>query len=364
MSTKRVFNFSAGPAVLPVPVLEKAQSEMLNYSDSGMSVMEMSHRSKEFSGIIANARDKMKTLLNVPDTHEVLFVQGGATLQFAMAPINLYKEGKPVDIIHTGSWTKKAISEHKKLATCRLAASTEDDKYLRLPSMDEIDLKPDASYVYMCSNNTIYGTQFKAFPETGSIPLVCDMSSDILSRPIDVSKFDVIFAGAQKNIGPSGVTIVICKKGLFEEEIDNAPTYLQYKTHIDNESLYNTPPTYAIYIAGLVLDWLSAQGGVEAMHKKNVDKAKFLYDAIDKSELFECPIPEQDRSIMNVVFVATRNREELEPKFVKEAEAAGMTNLKGHRSIGGLRASIYNAHPREGVETLANFIADFESKNK
>ncbi len=360
---ERVFNFSAGPAVLPVPVLEKAQSELLNYDGCGMSVMEMSHRSKEFDGIIARAEAGIRKLLGISDDYAVLFLQGGASLQFSMVPMNLFVEGKPVDIVHSGVWTKKAIAEHKKLCPFRLAASTEAENFLRLPQMKEIELSGDASYVYMCSNNTIYGTQFKQFPQIGEIPLVADMSSDILSRPLDVSHFGLIFAGAQKNIGPSGLTMVIIRKDLAERAKESLPTMLQYRTHIKEKSLYNTPPTFGIYIAMLVFEWLLERGGLSAMKKVNDEKAQKLYDAIDESDFFYTPIPAEDRSPMNVVFRVTGNKEDLEKAFVSEATKAGLSGLKGHRSVGGLRASIYNAFPPEGVEALVQFMKEFEKKN-
>ncbi|MBN2325532.1 MAG: 3-phosphoserine/phosphohydroxythreonine transaminase [Candidatus Omnitrophica bacterium] len=361
--TNRVFNFSAGPAVLPLPVLEKAQAELTNYQDCGMSVMEMSHRSKEFTGIMERAESGLRRLLNIPDDYAVLFLQGGASLQFSMVPMNLYLQGKPVDIIHSGSWTKKAIAEHKKLCEYRLAASTEADNFLRLPKMDEIELTGEASYVYMCSNNTIFGTQFKQFPETGGVPLVADMSSDILSRPLDISKFGLIFAGAQKNIGPSGVTVVIVRKDLAERASENLPTMLQYRTHINGGSLYNTPPTFAIYMSMLVFEWLLERGGIPAMQKINEEKARILYQAIDDNGFFYSPIPAEDRSTMNVVFRVAGDNEELEKKFVAEAAQNQLCTLKGHRSVGGLRASIYNAFPLEGVKALADFMADFAQKN-
>jgi len=361
--TERVFNFSAGPAVLPVPVLEKARDEMLSYKGCGMSVMEMSHRSKEYLDIITRAEAGLRQLLGVSDDYAVLFLQGGASLQFSMVPMNLYVEGKPVDIIHSGMWTKKAITEHKKLCPFRLAASTEAENFLRLPRMDEIQLSGDASYVYMCSNNTIFGTQFKEFPQTGSVPLVADMSSDILSRPLDVSKFGLIFAGAQKNIGPSGVTVVIVRKDLAERAAESLPTMMQYRTHIKEGSMFNTPPTFAIYIALLVFEWMLENGGVSAMQKVNEQKAAILYDAIDATDFYTCPIPKADRSTMNVVFRIKGNNEELEKKFIGEAEKNKLCTLKGHRSAGGLRASIYNAFPVEGVKALVDFMKDFANKN-
>lgn len=362
--TERVFNFSAGPAVLPLPVLEKAQADLVSYQGCGMSVMEMSHRGKEFEGIIARADAGIRKLLGISEEYAVLFLQGGASLQFAMIPQNLFIPGKPVDVIHSGMWTKKAIAEHKKICEHRLAASTESENFMRLPRMDEIQLSGSASYVYMCSNNTIFGTQFKQFPETGDVPLVADMSSDILSRPIDVSKFGLIFAGAQKNIGPSGVTVVIIRKDLAERAPESLPTMMQYRTHIKENSLYNTPPTFAIYIAMLVFEWLLENGGIPAMQKVNEEKAKILYDAIDATDFYHCPITvPADRSTMNVVFRIKGNNEELEKKFVSEATKNKFCQIKGHRSVGGLRASIYNAFPIEGVKALVDFMREFEKQN-
>ena len=363
MDYQRIYNFSAGPAVLPQSVLEAARDEMLNYKSSGMSVMEMSHRSKEFEAIMAHAEAGVRKHLQIPENYAVLFLQGGASFQFAMVPINFYIKGKSVDVIHTGVWTQKAIEELKKLTEFNIIWSGDADKFNRLPQLDELRFHPDASYAYMCSNNTIYGSQWKYFPETGTLPLVADMSSDILSRPIDVKKFGLIFAGAQKNIGPSGVTLVIIRKDLAERCDKNIATMLQYRTHIKEKSLYNTPPTFGIYLAGLVMDWIEKEGGLPAVQKHNEAKAKILYDAIDQSHLFYCPVEKSARSNMNVVFRAKGNREDLEEKFIKESEKALLSGLKGHRSAGGLRASIYNAFPVEGVHTLVRFIKDFEAKN-
>ena len=363
MKYNRIFNFSAGPAVLPEPVLEQARDELLNFKGSGMSVMEMSHRSKEFEAVLAQATEGVKKHLGVPDDYAILFLQGGASFQFAMIPVNLYIPGKPVDMIHTGVWTKKAIDEHQKLTEFRLAGSAEKDKFNRIPSPHELQFSPNASYVYMCSNNTIYGSQWKYFPDTGNVPLVADMSSDILSRRLDIKRFGLIFAGAQKNIGPSGVTLVIIRKDLAERCDAKIATMMQYRTHIKETSMYNTPPTFAIYLSALVLDWITQQGGLAAIEKRNEEKAKILYDAIDQSPLFYCPVEKESRSLMNVVFRAKGNREDIEEKFAKESTKAGLSGLKGHRSAGGLRASIYNAHPVEGVKALVAFIRDFEKKN-
>lgn len=360
----RVYNFSAGPAALPLEVLEKAASEMTDFDNSGMSVIEMSHRSASYSEVHTRAIADIKELLKVPDTHEVLLLQGGASLQFAMVPMNLCLEGRPVNLINTGSWTKKALKEIKKLHEVEISATTEEDNFLKLPSEDEIKINRNASYVHIASNNTIFGTQFKKFPETGDVPLVADMSSDILSRPVDVSKFGLIFAGAQKNIGPSGVTLVIVRKDLAERAPESLPTMLQYRTHIEANSLYNTPPTFAIYMVSLVTAWLKEKGGLDSMQKINSDKAVRLYKAIDDTDFYYCPVQQNDRSDMNVVFRITGDKEELEKKFVTEATAAGLTNLKGHRSVGGLRASIYNAMTTHGVEQLISFMLDFAEKNK
>ena len=362
--SKRIFNFSAGPAVLPEPVLIEAQKDLVNYKNCGMSVMEMSHRSKEFDEIILSAESGLREVMGIPENYAVLFLQGGASLQFAMIPYNLYIKGKPVDVLNTGVWTKKAINELKKLTEYRIAASTEDEGFRRVPRQDEIKINADASYVHMASNNTIYGTEYRTFPDTGDIPLVCDMSSDILSRPVDVSKFGLIFAGAQKNIGPSGVVIVIIRKDLADRCDKKLPTMLQYRTFIEERSLYNTPPTFSIYIISLVMNWLKSIGGVKAIEKINQNKAGLLYEAIDASNYYYCPVKKDSRSSMNVIFRINGDREDLEQKFVKEAKSVGLSGLKGHRLTGGLRASIYNAHPVEGVKALISFMEKFQKENK
>lgn len=359
----RIFNFSAGPAVLPEPVLERARDEMLNYQLSGMSVMEMSHRSKEFEKIIAHAEQGLRKIMGIPADYEVLFLQGGASFQFAMVPINLYIPGKPVDVLHTGVWTKKAIDELKKLTEFKIIASSEKENFKRIPRLSEIKVHSDASYVHMASNNTIYGTQWQEFPETGGIPLVADMSSDILSRRLDVSRFGLIFAGAQKNIGPSGVTLVIIRKDLAERCKPEIATMLQYRVHIKEKSLYNTPPTFAIYIAALVMDWIDQEGGLSKIEERNEAKAKILYDVIDSSSFYEGHAEKDSRSRMNVVFRIRGKDEALEEKFASESKKQGLSGLKGHRSAGGLRASIYNAMPASGVEALAAFMKEFEKKN-
>lgn len=360
--TNRIFNFSAGPAVLPLPVLERARDELLDFENCGMSVLEMSHRSPEFEGILARAEAGLRKTLGIPEAYAVLFLQGGASLQFAMVPMNLYLEGKPVDVLHTGSWTGKAIAELEKVAAYRLAASTEAERFRRLPRPEEIRLNPDASYVHMVSNNTIGGTQWRRFPDTGDVPLVADMSSDILSRVIDVSQFGLIFAGAQKNIGPAGVTVVIARPDLLERASPALPAILQYRTHLKGRSLYNTPPTFAIYLVSLVMDWIEAEGGVAAIERQNEEKARLLYGAIDRTDFYYCPVEREDRSWMNVVFRLRGDDEALEQRFAREAQAAGLSGLKGHRSVGGLRASIYNAQPLAGVQALVDFMADFEQR--
>jgi len=361
--TGRVYNFNAGPAVLPLPVLERAKEELLNFENSGMSVMEMSHRSKEFESILARAENGIRKILGIPEDYAVLFLQGGASLQFAMVPMNLYREGKPVDVLHTGAWTKKAIQELDKLAVYRLAATTESEKFRRLPTRAEIQFNPGASYIHICSNNTIYGTQWREFPDPGDVPLVADMSSDILSRRIDVSRFGLIFAGAQKNLGPAGLTVVILRKDLAEKAGENLTTMMQYRTHIKEKSLYNTPPTFAIYIMYLVMDWIEKEGGLSVIEKRNEEKARLLYNAIDRTGFYYNPCEKKDRSYMNVNFRITGDREDLEAKFVEESKKAGLIGLKGHRSVKGLRASIYNAHPVAGVKSLVDFMDEFQKKN-
>lgn len=359
----RVVNFSAGPSQLPLPVLTQVQEDLISYNGCGMSVMEMSHRSAEFSDILAKTKASFKSLLNVPDNYEILFLQGGASLQFSMLPLNLAKSDASVDLINTGSWSKKALKEIKRVCECRVVASSEEDNFLRLPSLENADFNGNSAFVHMTSNNTIFGTQWKQFPNTGDVPLVVDMSSDILSRKLNVSEFGVIYAGAQKNIGPSGVTVVIMRKELAERASEDLPTMLQYRTHIDANSLYNTPPTFGIYVAGLTAKWIEDQGGITVMEEKNTIKAKVLYDAIDNMDMYYCPVESADRSPMNVVFRIQGNNAELETQFVKEAAEAGLKELKGHRSVGGLRASIYNAQPLENIEALVEFMETFSKKH-
>ena len=358
----RIFNFSAGPAALPLPVLEQARDEMVDYRGAGLSVMEMSHRSKEYMAIIANAQSLLRELMSIPDEYEVLFLQGGATLQFAMAPMNLIIEPdrESVDYIVTGSWSEKAIKEAKKqLNDVRVVASSKESNYSRIPSQNELNLNPDASYVHMTSNNTIFGTEFHYIPEVGSVPLLADISSNILSRPLDVSRYGMLYAGAQKNLGPSGVTVVIIRKDLIGKRA-NLPQMLDYQALAKKDSMLNTPPTYAIYILGLVLQWTKDQGGVAAMEKRNICKAEKLYTAIDHSAFYTCPTEKGSRSRMNVPF--TLANPELDAAFLADAKKVGLVTLSGHRSVGGMRASIYNAMPEEGVDALISFMAEFEQK--
>ena len=358
----RVYNFSAGPAVLPESVLQEAAAEMLDYHGTGMSVMEMSHRSKAYQQIIDEAEADLRTLMNIPDNYKVLFLQGGASQQFAAIPMNLMKN-KVADYIITGQWAKKAYQEAKLYGTANAVASSADKTFSYIPDCSDLPISEDADYVYICENNTIYGTKFWQLPNTKGKPLVADVSSCFLSEPVDVTKYGMIFGGVQKNIGPAGVVICIIREDLITEEVlPGTPTMLRYKIHDDAKSLYNTPPAYGIYICGKVFKWLLAQGGLEAMKTYNEIKAKVLYDFLDSSEMFKGTVEKKDRSIMNVPFVT--GSEELDAKFVKEAAAAGFVNLKGHRSVGGMRASIYNAMPIEGVEKLVAFMEAFEKENK
>ena len=360
--SERIVNFSAGPAAIPLSVLEEAQQDLVNYKGSGLSVMEMSHRSKEFDAIHTSAIDGVRNLLNVPDTHSVLFLQGGASHQFAMCPLNFAQNGT-VDIVNTGSWTKKAIGELKKGYLYNVVASGEEANFLTLPQIDNSLFSDDAAYAYMCSNNTIFGTQFRNFPTGIKAPLVVDMSSDILSRPLNIADFGLIFAGAQKNIGPSGVALVIIRNDLLERCPDTIPTYLNYNTHSKANSLYNTPPTFAIYIASLVFKHLQDQGGLAEQEKRNQQKAATLYGAIENSTLFYAPVPESDRSLMNVVFRNVDHNEALEADFIASAKEAGFHSIKGHRSVGGLRASIYNAQTQENIDRFSEFVTAFTPVN-
>lgn len=357
----RVYNFSAGPAMLPQEVLKKAASEMLDYKGCGMSVMEMSHRGKEFMEIIQTAEANLREIMSIPNNYKVLFLQGGASLQFAMVPLNLMQKNKKADYVHTGQWSKKAISEAKKYGKVNIVASSEDKNFTYIPELNPATFSKDADYFYIVTNNTIFGTAYKRIPHTGDVPLVADMSSNILSEPMDVSQFGLIFAGAQKNIGPAGLTIVIIREDLVGKAGVNTPTLLDYKTHVEAASLYNTPPCYAIYIAGLVFEWIKEKGGLSAIAKMNHEKAKILYDYLDRSKLFKNPVHKDCRSIMNVPFVT--GSEALDEKFIAEASKRGLKTLKGHRSVGGMRASIYNAMPIEGVKALVDFMEEFEKQN-
>jgi phosphoserine aminotransferase len=361
---KRAYNFNAGPGALPLSVLERIREELLDWRGSGMSVMEMSHRSPEFEGIAARAEQGLRKHLAIPEEYAVLFLQGGGSMQFTMAPMNLCLPGKPVDLIHTGMWTAKALGELKKGILHNVAASTEADKFRRVPRQDEIKFSPDASYVHMCTNNTIEGTQWHAMPDAGNAPLVADMSSDIASRPVDVKKFGLIFAGAQKNLGPSGATVVIVRKDLAERADKNLPTLLQYRTHIKEKSLYHTPPTFAVYIIGLVMEWIESEGGIAAVEKTNQAKSKLLYDTIDSSGgYYSCPVEKSSRSLMNVVFRVSGGDEGKEKKFAAEAAAAGIAGTPGHRSVGGMRVSLYNAVTLEAVQALVSFMREFQRTN-
>lgn len=358
----RVYNFSAGPAVLPEEVLKEAAAEMLDYKGTGMSVMEMSHRSKAYQEIIDDAEKDLRELMNIPDHYKVLFLQGGASQQFAMIPMNLMKNRKAAYII-TGQWAKKAYQEAQIYGEAVAVASSADRTFSYIPDCSDLDIPEDADYVYICENNTIYGTKYKELPNTKGHILVSDVSSCFLSEPIDVTKYGIVYGGVQKNIGPAGVVIVIIREDLVTEDVlPGTPTMLKYKTHAENGSMYNTPPCYGIYICGKVFRWLKKMGGLSAMKELNEKKAKILYDFLDQSELFHGTVVEKDRSLMNVPFVT--GNEELDAKFVKEAKAAGFENLKGHRTVGGMRASIYNAMPIEGVKALVEFMKKFEAENK
>ncbi len=358
---ERVYNFSAGPSTLPEEVLKTAASELVNYQDAGMSVMEMSHRSAAYSKIIEEAKQDFIDLLSIPDNYEVLFLQGGASLQFAMIPLNIGTKNKKAQFINTGTWSKKAISEAKKFIDVEVLASSEDDTFSYIPDLSKIDIDPNSDYFYITSNNTIYGTEFTSLPDTKGVPVVADMSSNILSKPINVSEYGIIFAGAQKNMGPAGMTVVIIRKDLIGEVPETVPTMLKYSTHAENDSMFNTPPTYSIYVAGLVFKWLKENGGLEAIEKINTEKADLLYDYLDSTDFYVAPVDKASRSKMNVTFICKDDA--LNADFIKEAAAQGMVNLKGHRSVGGMRASIYNAMPVEGVQKLVDFMKAFEAKH-
>ncbi|NUK28653.1 3-phosphoserine/phosphohydroxythreonine transaminase [Parageobacillus sp. VR-IP] len=357
---KRAYNFNAGPSALPLPVLERAQSELLNFQNTGMSVMELSHRSKEYEVVHNSAKERLKRLMNIPDTHDVLFLQGGASLQFSMVPMNFLSKGKIGNYVLTGSWSEKALKEAKKVGPTHIAASSKEANYTYIPKFEDIQLSEDAAYLHITSNNTIFGTQWREFPNV-PVDLVADMSSDILSREINVGQFALIYAGAQKNLGPSGVTVVIIRNDLLGRIPDNLPTMLDYRTYSQSNSLYNTPPTFAIYMLSLVLEWVEAEGGVKAIEARNQEKAAIVYAAIDASNGFYAPhAKKESRSLMNVTF--TLPNEELTKKFLEEAKEKGFVGLAGHRSVGGCRASIYNAVPLEACEALAAFMDDFRRR--
>lgn len=358
----RVYNFSAGPSMLPEPVLEKAAKQMVNYEGCGMSVMEMSHRSAEYEAIIQNAESLLRELMQIPDNYKVLFLQGGASSQFAMVPLNLMKKSKKADYVITGQWAKKAAQEAAKFGTVNKVASSDDKTFTYIPKLDPAKFDKDADYFHITLNNTIYGTRYTSLPDTGDVPLVADASSNILSEPIDISRFGILYAGAQKNMGPAGVTAVIIRDDLITGAVEGTPTMFDYKIHADNGSMYNTPPTYSIYICMLVFEWLKSLGGVGAMYEINKEKAQILYDYLDSSSMFKGTVVKEDRSLMNIPFVT--GDDELNAKFIKEAKASGFVNLKGHRTVGGMRASIYNAMPVEGVKALVEFMKKFEMENK
>ena len=356
----RIYNFAAGPSMLPLPVLESAKEDLLNYKGSGMSVMEMSHRSKVYAAIISEAEALMHEVMGIPDNYKVLFLQGGASLQFAMVPMNLMKKGK-ADYVVTGNFAGKAYKEAAKYGTAHLAATTKEENFTRIPRQDELQLDPDADYVHICMNNTIFGTKWFYIPETGNVPLVADQSSCILSEPVDVSKFGLIYAGAQKNLAPAGLTVVIIREDLIREDLPVfVPSMCNYSLMAKNDSMYNTPPCWSIYMCKLGLEWIKSVGGTEALKARNIKKAKLLYDYLDSSKVFKNPVSSESRSLMNVTFRA--EDDEINARFVQESAAAGLANLKGHRLVGGMRASIYNAMPYEGVEALVQFMEAFEKK--
>ena len=358
----RVYNFSAGPSMLPLEVIEKVAADLPNYNGTGESVMEMSHRSKEYQQIIDDAEANLRKLMNIPDNYKVLFLQGGGTLQFSMVPINLLRNSKKADYIITGQWSKKAAEEARKFGDIRVVADSSDKNFTYIPKVSKEDFREDADYVYICLNNTIYGSRFPYLPDTGDIPLVGDMSSSILSEEIDITKFGLLWAGAQKNIAPAGVTIVIIREDLIGFAPEDTPIYLDYKTHVDKGSMYNTPPCFSIYVAGEVFKYLLENGGIEGIHEYDVKKANLLYDYLDASDFYKPLVAKEDRSLMNIVFVT--GNEELDKKFIAEARAEGMINLAGHKTAGGMRASTYNAVPLEGVEALIDFMERFKNANK
>ncbi|MGI6030959.1 MAG: 3-phosphoserine/phosphohydroxythreonine transaminase [Eubacteriales bacterium] len=357
----RVYNFSAGPGVLPESVLQQAADEMLTHGNDGMSVMEMSHRSAMYESIIEGCEALLREILSIPDNYKVLFLQGGASTQFAMIPLNLMVKNKKADFVVTGQWAKKAYEEAQKFGQCHLVASSADKTFTYIPKLNPADFDPEADYFHICLNNTIFGTRYTTLPDTGKVPLVCDFSSCALSEPLDVNRFGMLYAGAQKNMGPAGLTVVIIREDLIGEPQPGTPTMLRYDTHANNGSMYNTPPTYSIYICKLVLEWIKNLGGLTAMAERNRKKAGLLYDFLDSSKLFHATVQGQDRSLMNIPFVT--GDKAMDQKFVQEAAAAGLVNLKGHRVVGGMRASLYNAMPLEGVEALVQFMKDFEARN-
>ncbi len=358
---KRVYNFSAGPSALPISVLEQCANEMVCYGDAGMSVMEMSHRSPAYDAIIKDAEKLLRKVMNIPDNYKVLFLQGGASLQFASVPLNLMTKNKKADYIVSGQFSGKALKEAEKYGDAKLVATSKDKNFTYIPQTKRDDFRADADYVHICFNNTIYGTKFNYIPDTGDIPLVADMSSCILSEPVDVTKFGMIYAGAQKNVAPAGLTIVIVREDLIGNAREDIPTVMDYKIMADNDSMYNTPPCYPIYVAKLVFEWIESLGGLEAMKKLNEEKAAVLYDYLDSQDYYIAPVEKDARSMMNVTFVT--GDAELDKKFAKEADALGFKNLKGHRSVGGMRASIYNAMPIEGVKELVKFMDEFAKNN-
>jgi phosphoserine aminotransferase len=357
-----VFNFNPGPAVLPEPVVESTSRAVLNFANTGMSIMEVSHRSKEFDALLKETEALVAEVMGLPESYKVLFLQGGASLQFSMVPMNLLKEGMTADYIDTGSWSSKAIKEAVKVGKVNVAASSKADKYTRIPAASELKLTPDAVYCHITSNNTIYGTQWQSFPDTGKVPLVADMSSDILSRTFDVSRFGIVYAGAQKNMGPAGVTVVVIRKDLAENAPENLPTMLKYSTHVESNSTFNTCPVLAIFVLHEVMKWLRDMGGVKEMEKINDRKAAIIYDVLDNSSFYRGTVQKDSRSRMNIPFRLPT--EELEAEFLSQANKNNLKGLKGHRSVGGMRASIYNAMPMEGVQKLADFMADFEKAHK
>lgn len=358
----RVYNFSAGPSMLPVPVLEKAAAQMLDYEGSGQSVMEMSHRSKIYESIIFGAESLFRELMNIPDNYKVLFLQGGASTQFAAIPMNFMNKNNKADYIVTGQWAKKAAAEAKKYGDTKIVASSADANFTFIPKVTRADFRTDADYAYICFNNTIYGTKYNYIPDTGDIPLIADISSCFLSEPLDVTKFAMVYGGAQKNVAPAGLTVCIIREDLLGNEMAITPSMLNYKIHADNNSLYNTPPCYTIYICKLVLEWLKGLGGLNAIYEINKEKAGMLYDFLEQSAMFSSTVAKEDRSLMNIPFVT--GNAELDAKFVKESTEAGFINLKGHRTVGGMRASVYNAMPVEGVKKLVDFMKAFEEANK